>query len=463
MLDTHLVNDVASQIGWETVRDFGAALGGGLLSPGAPGYDDARRVWNGMIDRRPGLIARCVNAADVRRAVDFARTHRLLVAVRGGDHHAAGTAVCDGGLMIDLSPMQGIAVDAAARTARVEPGVRWAALDAAAQAHGLATTGGSVSDTGVAGLTLGGGLGWLAGRYGLTCDNLLAADVVTADGRLLTASPTENADLFWGIRGGGGNFGVVTAFEFRLHPVGPMVVAGMVAHPLERAPEVIQFYRDFVAAAPDEVNTACAFLTTPDGAKVVAVAACHCGSLDDGERALRPLKAFGPPVLDQIGPVPYAQFQTALDGAFPRGRRYYWKAQFLREISNGVIDALLEIYPKAPSPSALLVFQQVGGAIARIPSSESPYANRDALYDCFPLAIWDSPADDQSNIRWARELWSAVSPYSTGGVYANNLGDEGEDRVRAAYGENYARLVALKNQYDPTNFFCLNQNIRPMV
>jgi len=461
MSDTHLVNDVASQIGWETVRDFGAALGGGLLSPGAPGYDDARRVWNGMIDRRPGLIARCVNAADVRRAVDFARTHRLLVAVRGGDHHAAGTAVCDGGLMIDLSPMQGIAVDAAARTARVEPGVRWAALDAAAQAHGLATTGGSVSDTGVAGLTLGGGLGWLAGRYGLTCDNLLAADVVTADGRLLTASPTENADLFWGIRGGGGNFGVVTAFEFRLHPVGPMVVAGMVAHPLQRAPEVIQFYRDFVAAAPDEVNTACAFLTTPDGAKVVAVAACHCGSLDDGERALRPLKAFGPPVLDQIGPVPYAQFQTALDGAFPRGRRYYWKSAMVREIPDGLASRVVEQFAAVPSPLTFFLFQQLGNAATRVPPATTAFAHREARWDALVLSCWDDPAEDAAQVAWSRSVWASWRPFSTG-VYSNAVGADADgEEVRAAFGARYDRLVALKTKYDPTNLFRLNANVPP--
>ena len=461
MSDTHLVNDVASQIGWETVRDFGAALGGGLLSPGAPGYDDARRVWNGMIDRRPGLIARCVNAADVRRAVDFARTHRLLVAVRGGDHHAAGTAVCDGGLMIDLSPMQGIAVDATGRTARVEPGVRWAALDAAAQAHGLATTGGSVSDTGVAGLTLGGGLGWLAGRYGLTCDNLIRADVVTADGRLLRASPVENPDLFWGLRGGGGNFGVVTAFEFQLHHVGPAVVAGMVVHPLARAPEVIRFYRDFLDAAPDEVTASCAFLTGPDGAKVIAVAACHCGSVEDGERALHPLRAFGPPVLDQIGPVPYAQFQTALDAPFPRGRRYYWKSAMVRQIPDALAARVVEQFAAVPSPLTFFLFQHVGNAANRVPPEATAFAHREARWDALVLSCWDDPAEDAAQVAWSRDVWASWRPFSTG-VYANAVGADAErEEVRAAFGARYERLAALKAKYDPTNLFRLNANVPP--
>ena len=393
MSDARLVMDVEGQIGWDsTARDFEAGLRGGVLRPGSPGYDDARRVWNGMIDRHPGLIARCRDAADVRRAGEFARTHQLLVAVRGGDHDAAGTAVCDGGLMIDLSPMQVIAIDAAARTARVEPGVRWAALDAATQAHGLATPGGTVSDTGVAGLTLGGGMGWLSCRYGLTCDNLLAADVVTADGRLLRASPAEHPDLFWGLRGGGGNFGVVTAFEFRLHPVGPTVAAGMVVHPLERAVDVLRFYREFVAGAPDEVNTACAFLTAPDGAKVVAIAACHCGSLEAGARALQPLQAFGPPVLDQIGPVPYAQFQAALDAAFPRGRRYYWKSAMMREIPDVLAARAAEQFAAVPSPHTFFLFQQLGNAANRVAPEATAFAHRDARWDALVLSGWDDPA-----------------------------------------------------------------------
>ena len=300
------------------IRGLAGTLSGSVLEPVDPGYDDSRRIFNGMIDRRPALIARCVDAADVVTAVNFARATGVVVSVRGGDHSAAGNAVCEGGMMIDLSLMKGLTVEPEARTARAEPGLRWAEFDAATQREGLATTGGTNSDTGVAGLTLGGGLGWLSGRYGLACDNLLEADVVTADGQLLRASQSENPDLFWALRGGSGNFGIVTAFTFQLHPVGPMVVAGLVAHPMERAAEVLRFYRQFIETMPDEINTIAGFLTTPDGVKVVAVVACHCGSIDEGEQALRPLREFGPPVLDEIGPVPYTAFQRALDANFPR-------------------------------------------------------------------------------------------------------------------------------------------------
>ncbi|HVE78576.1 MAG TPA: FAD-binding oxidoreductase, partial [Gemmatimonadaceae bacterium] len=431
------------------VERFAGALRGQLLRPGDPGYHDARRVWNGMIDRHPLLIARCVDAADVARAVDFARANDLLLSIRGGDHSVAGNAVCDGGLMIDLSPMQGITVDADARVARVEPGVRWAELDRETQRHGLATTGGTVSDTGVAGLTLGGGLGWLAGRYGLTCDNLVAADVVLADGRLLRADATENADLFWALRGGSGNFGVVTAFEFRLHEVGPTVVAGMVAHPLDRAPEVLRFYRDFAAGVPDEVNTACVFLTTPDGARLVAIAACHCGSLEEGERALRPLREFGPPVMDQIGPVPYAAFQTGLDAVFPRGRRYYWKSALIRELPDALISLMAEQYAAVPSPFTLFLLQQLGNAANRVAADATAFPHRDARWDAVVLSGWDAAAEDAAQVEWSRRVWASWRPFSTG-VYVNGVTAEGDpEEIRAAYGARYDRLREIKAKYDP--------------
>ena len=379
----------SGRIAEPAARDLAKALRGSLLRPADPGYDDARRIWNGMIDRRPDLIAQCADAGDVVTAVDFARAVNVLVSVRGGDHNAAGNAVCAGGLMIDLSGMKGITVDPQALTARAEPGLRWAEFDHATQRHGLATTGGTNSDTGVAGLTLGGGLGWLAGRYGLSCDNLLGADVVTADGRLLRASESENADLFWALRGGSGNFGVVTSFSFRVHPVGPTIVAGMVAHPLDRARDVLRFYRDFTQAAPDEVNTIAGFLTTPDGVKVVAIAACHCGSVEDGERALRPLQEFGPPVLDQIGPVPYAEFQASLDPVFPRGRRYYWKSTVMRELSDGAIAQLIELFASVPSPFTLVLLQQVGNAANRVPVEATAFPHRDARWDGLVLTSWD--------------------------------------------------------------------------
>jgi hypothetical protein len=444
-------------------KGLAGSLRGKLLQPGEAGYDEARRVWNGIIDRRPAFIARCADAADVARAVSFARANELLMSVRGGDHSVAGNAVCDDGLMIDLSPMQGITVDPEARLARVEPGVRWAALDQETQRHSLATTGGTVSDTGVAGLTLGGGLGWLGGRYGLTCDNLVGAEVVLADGRLVRADASENSDLFWALRGGSGNFGVVTAFELRLHPVGPTVVAGMVAHPLQRAPEVLRFYRDFVATAPDEANTACVFLTGPDGTRLVAIAACHCGSLEEGERALRPLKEFGPPVLDQLGPVPYVAFQTGLDPVFPRGRRYYWKSAMLPELPDELITVMAEQFATVPSQFTLFLLQQLGNAANRVAADATAFPHRDARWDAVVLSGWDAAAEDVAQIEWSRRTWSAWRPFSTG-VYVNGVTAEADrEEVRAAYGARYERLSEIKAKYDPRNLFRVNANVAPAV
>lgn len=447
---------------WPSIgRDLAAAVRGQVLQPGDAGYDEARRIWNGMIDRRPAMIVRCTSADDVAAAVRVARANDLLVSVRGGDHNAAGNAVCEGGLMIDLAPMKGIAVDPDARTARVEPGVRWAELDAETQRHGLATTGGTVSDTGVAGLTLGGGLGWLGGRHGLSCDNLLSADVVLADGQQVRASDRDNPDLFWGLRGGSGNFGIVTAFTFRLHPVGPMVYAGMVAHPLPRATEVLRFYRDFTAAAPDEVTTACAFLTAPDGGKVVAIAACHCGALEDGERALRPVKEFGAPVLDQMGPVPYVAFQGALDGAFPRGRRYYWKSAVLPALPDALIEGVGQRFGGAPSPFTFLLFQHFGNAVNRVPDEATAFPHRNARWDALVLSGWEDPAEDANQIAWSREVWESWRPHSTGVYVQVVTPDGGREEVHAAYGARYERLAALKATYDPTNLFRMNANIIP--
>ena len=319
------------------------------------------------------------------------------------------------------------------------------------------------ADTGIAGLTLGGGFGKLGRKHGLTCDNLLAVEIVTAEGRLLSANANENVDLFWGIRGGGGNFGIVTAFEYRLHPLGPVLLAGSVLHKYDHARDAMRFYYAFSSDAPDELSVDAALVTAPSGEQFFSISACYIGPLDEGESVIKPLREYGAPVEDRIAPIPYLRIQSAGDSIFPRGRRYYWKAQFLREITDEAIGTLLEAYATAPSRASLLVLQQVGGAIARVPKSETPYVNRDALYDCFPISIWDDPVDDEAHIRWARELWAAMRPFSTGGVYANNLGDEGADRIQSAYGQNYPRLVALKNKYDPTNFFRLNQNIRPML
>lgn len=436
------------------------AVRGEVVGPDDVAYDQARRVWNGMIDRRPGAVVYCAGSDDVVAAVKFARSRSLLVAVRSGGHNIGGASVCDGGLVIDLSRMKQIEVDPMKRTARAQAGLNLGEFDMATQAHGLATTMGVNADTGIAGLTLGGGFGKLGRKYGLSCDNLVSAEIVTAEGALLHVSATEHADLFWAIRGGGGNFGIVTAFEYRLFSVGPTLLAGSILHPYDRARDAMRFYQAFASSAPDELSLDAALATTPSGERVFSISPCYIGPIEEGERALKPLRTYGAPIQDQIAPRAYVEIQSAGDANFPRGRRYYWKAQFLRELSDPAIDVLLSTYASAPSGS-LLVLQHVGGAIARVPVTDTPYVNRDALYDCFPISIWDDPEEDVARIRWARGLWEAMRPFSTGGVYANNLGEEGTERVEAAYGENYSRLLALKKIYDPTNFFSLNQNINP--
>jgi FAD/FMN-containing dehydrogenase len=415
-----------------------------------------------MIDKRPLAVIYCADSDDVITAVNFARSQNLLVAVRAGGHNVAGSSVCNAGVVIDVSRMKRIEVDPVRRVARAQAGLNLGEFDAATQAHGLATTMGVNADTGIAGLTLGGGFGKLGRKHGLTCDNLVAAEIVTADGRLLRASATENVDLFWALRGGGGNFGIVTTFEYKLFPVGPVLLAGSVLHAYNDARAAMRFYHAFASRAPDELSLDAALVTAPSGERFFSISACYIGPMDEGNQVLKPLREYGTPVEDQIAPVSYLQIQSAGDSIFPRGRRYFWKAQFMREITDGAIDVLLASYATAPIES-LVVFQQVGGAISRVPIADTPYANRDALYDCFPISIWDNSAADAPHIRWARDLWDAMRPFSTGGVYANNLGEEGSDRVQAAYGENYPRLVAVKNKYDPTNFFRLNQNIKPTV
>jgi FAD/FMN-containing dehydrogenase len=467
MPDLSMTTSTGSHIVIEgtTVETFKTSLRGELLRPGDTDYDEARKVWNGMIDKRPGLIARCTGVADVISAVDFARTHQLLVSVRGGGHNIPGNAVCNGGLMIDLACMRSVRVDPVRRTARAEGGVTWGEFDHETQAFGLATTGGSVSDTGIAGLTLGGGLGWLAGKCGLTCDNLLSADVVTADGKLLVASASEHTDLFWGLRGGGGNFGIVTSFEYQLHPVGP-VLAGMLLYPFAQAKEALAYYRDFAKAVPDEVNTMGGLLTSPNGDLMAVIAVCYNGSLDAGERVLRPLREFGPPVADQIRPMAYREVQTQLDAAAVRGRRYYIKSSFMRSISDDAIDALIDRFANVPSPHTLVFFQQLGNAANRIGAQETAFSQRDALCEWGCLSSWVDPAADGMNIGWTRALAEAMQPFSSGGAYITQMGveaEEGADRIKDAFGPNYEQLVALKNKYDPANLFRHNQNIRPVV
>ncbi len=383
------------------VKELKNSLRGPLLSPSEGGYDEARKVWNGMIDRRPALIARCAGVADVVAAVRFARAHRVLASVRGGGHNAPGNAVCDGGLMIDVGGMNSIRVDPVSRTARAEGGTTWADFDRETQVFALATTGGAISSTGIAGLTLGGGLGWLAGKHGLACDNLLSVDLITAEGELRTVSAAENDDLFWGLRGGGGNFGVVTSFEYRLHPVGP-VLGGVALYPFSKAREALTFYREFAAAAPDELNTVGALITLPDGAPAVAILVCYNGDLETGERVLRSLRTFGPPLVDRVAPMPYRQVQTLLDASTVRGRRNYVKTIMMRNISDGVIDLIVERFATVPSSLSSTFFQQLGNAASRIDATVTAFSHRGVLCEWNCRATWLDPTEDRRNVECAR-------------------------------------------------------------
>jgi FAD/FMN-containing dehydrogenase len=444
-----------------TVAAISSRLRGEILRPSDNGYERARRVWNGMIDKRPALIVRCAGAGDVVNAVRFGREYDLLASVRGGGHNIAGKALCDGGLMIDLSGMRSVQIDPAKRTARVEGGALLGDFDRTAQAHGMATTAGVVSHTGVGGLTLGGGVGRLARKYGLACDNLLAVEVVTADGDVLLAGAGQNEDLFWALRGGGGNFGIVTAFEFQLHGVGPEVLGGKVVHPLPKARAALEFYHSYSRTAPDELSADAIFLTSPEGEPVLAISICYIGPIEEGERVLEPLRRFGPPLMDDIGTLPYTAVQAASDDFFPIGLRFYWKSHFLKEINADAVQATVSHFARVPSPRSLLVFQQFGGAVGRVGRSETAFWHRDVQWDNFAVSVWTDPAESDTQQEWVREWWNLMKPFSMGGEYVNNLGEEGEDRVRASYGANYERLVGLKNKYDPANFFRLNANITP--
>jgi len=447
-----------------------SAIQGDVLSPGTAAFVDACAIWNAMIDRRPGLIIRCTSTNDVVTAVRFASEHRLLVSVRGGGHNIAGNALADGGLMIDLSLMKSVRVDPDARAVRVGPGATLAEVDAATQAYGLATPVGINSTTGIAGLTLGGGFGWLSRRFGLTIDNLLSAEVVTAAGDVLTASESQNADLFFGIRGGGGNFGIVTSFELRLHQVGPEVLSGLVVHPLEAAPAVLKFYRDFLAKASDDVAVWFVLRKAPPlpflppewhGREILALAMCYTGSIEEGQRALQPLRAFGKPLADVVAPHPFTAWQQILDPLLTPGMRNYWKSHDFTSLSDGLIDVLLNAARELPDPNTEIAFAQVGGAISRVPHEATAYTHREAEFILNVHGRWADPAKDKECVAWARRLFDAATPFATGGVYVNFMSQEEGERVRAAYGKNYERLVELKNKYDPSNLFRINQNIRP--
>ncbi len=471
MVDRRVISTTGTVLDEATIQEFKASLRGELIRPGDEVYDTARKIWNGMIDKHPALIARCTGVADVISAVNFARTNEILVAVRGGGHGVAGTAVCDGGIVIDLSKMKGMRIDPTAHTARAQAGLVWGDFNHETQAFGLATNGGYISTTGIAGLTLGGGIGWLMRKYGLTVDDLLSVDVVTADGRFLTASKTENADLFWGLRGGGGNFGIATSFEYQLHPVGPMILAGMVVHPATKAKEVLKFYREYVATVPDELGSMVFLRTAPKapflpehvhGTPVVAIGVCYAGPIEEGEQVVKPLREFSPPLADIIGPMPYKVFHGMLDVGAPPGLQVYWKSGYLANLSDDAIDTIIAYAWSTRSPLSFTILPHLGGALSRIDEEETSFGDRYGQYAININAVWTDPQESDEHIRWAREFFASTEPFSTGSVYVNFLGNEGEKRIKAAYGEaKYERLVALKNKYDPTNFFSLNQNIKP--
>jgi FAD/FMN-containing dehydrogenase len=440
------------------LADFRSAVRGSVLEPDDAAYDQTRQVFNAMIDHRPALIARCISAADVVACVGFAQAHGLAVSARGGGHNASGKAVADGGLMIDLAPMKGCRIDPARRTARAEPGLTLAEFDRDCQAFGLATTMGAVSPTGIAGLTLGGGIGWLCGKYGLACDNLLSVDIVTADGRLRTASPSEHADLFWAVRGGGANVGIVTSFEYCLHEVGP-VLGGGIVFPFTKARRVLAFYDELARGCPDKLSVNAALATADDGAPVAGISVAWCGALDIGERLLQPLRTFETPIADMIAPMRYVDRQRGNDAVFPRGRRHYWKAGFQRRLEAAAIEVMIDFAARRPSPYTRISLQQMHGAAARVSPTETAFAHRHDQWEVQMLSQWLDAADDERNIRWARELYAAMEPYLEHAVYVNMLGEDESDRVREAYGRNYERLASIKAAYDPTNFFRSNQNV----
>jgi FAD/FMN-containing dehydrogenase len=436
---------------------------GRLVRPSEHDYEDLRRVHNGLIDKHPAIIASCHGVADVVDAVRLARTLNLDVAVRGGGHNVAGHATIDQGLVIDLSPMKGIHVDAGARTVRGEGGVLWKELNRETQLHGLATTGGVVGSTGIAGLTLGGGIGWLMPKYGLALDNLRSADLVMADGRVLRASDDENADLFWAIRGGGGNFGIATSLEYNVHPVGPFIMGGAVVHPFGRAVDTLKFFRDTCAQIPDDMMLVADLQTAPDGsnAKLAAIAMAHSGSLNEAERAVRPIKAFGPPIVDALGPIPYNTLNTMLDPAFPKGARNYWKAQLLSDLSDDAIHSIVRSFEACPSPMSHIIIEHLHGAASRVPMASTACTLRTIGFNVVIISQWSNADDTERGVAWARETFSALTPYLAPMRYVNYLEADTKDAAAVAYGSNLTRLRDLKTKWDPENFFHQNVNVRP--
>ena len=446
------------------IEKLNLSISGHALTASDASYNEARQVHNGMIDKRPEVIVQCLGASDVVRAVQFAREHRLEIAVRGGGHNVSGRASVDRGLMVDLSRMRGVTVDPDARRATAQGGATWGTFNREAQVFGLGTTGGVISSTGVGGLTLGGGLGWTMGRFGMSVDNVVSAQVVTADGRVLTASKEHNPDLYWAVRGGGGNFGVVTSLEFDLHQIG-MVNGGLAAHPISAARDVLRKYRDLTRSLPDDMTLFGALVHAPDGsgAKLAAMAVCHSGPAARAEKELEPVKSFGTPAMVHIGPMPYSVMNTVLDAGFPRGARNYWKSSFLNELTDPAIDVMVRQFEACPSPMSGIVLEHFHGKVTRIPVDATAYPHRQVGFNLVVSGQWTDPKDDQKNIKWARDSFSAMSPFMRKSQYVNYMDDEalGQDAVLQAYGPNYARLSSIKAKYDPDNVFHINANIKP--
>ena len=447
-------------------KSLARQLSGPILMPGDDGYDAARRVHNGLIDRRPAVIARCIGSADVADVLAFAVAEALEIAVRGGGHNVAGRAVCDGGMMIDLSLMKGTWVDPARRRVRAQAGVTWGEFNRATQLHGLATTGGAVSSTGVAGLTLGGGFGFLMGRFGYTIDNLISVELVTATGDVVQASAEENPDLFWALRGGGGNFGIATGFEFALHPVGPTVHGGLIAHPFSAAKPMLGFYRDLTGTTDDDLTVAASLTHAPDGSgrKLAAMMPCHCGAAEDAKSPLDHIKRFGVPVIDRLGRLSYTALNQMLDPSFPKLALNYWKSCFVDQLSDDVIAILQEQFARCLSPMSKLIVEHFHGAALRPAPTATAFPHRSAGYSILIIAQWRDDSDSERNIAWARETYDRLRPHARAGAYSNYMGDdEALSRVKQAFGDNFQRLQQIKDRYDPANLFRRNQNIPPSL
>jgi FAD/FMN-containing dehydrogenase len=451
-----------STIDGEVLEAFAGSVSGSVLLSHDDGYEEARRIQNGLIDRRPAVIVRCAGAADIAEAIKLARSNGLEISVRGGGHNVAGRAVAEGGLMIDLSPMRGIHVDPAARTARAQGGVLWAELNREAHAHGLAVTGGAISSTGIAGYTLGGGLGWLMAKHGLGCDNLLGVELVTADGEILNVDDASHPDLMWALRGGGGNFGVAASLVYRLHPHS-MVTGGLIAHPIDAAADMLRFYRDAVAGCSDDLTVFAAVVHAPDGSgmKLAAMVVFHTGDPDQAELDLAPFKSWGSPLMVEVGPMPYPVMNTLLDAAYPKGALNYWLSSFTTGLPDPLIDAIVERFQSVPSPMTAILLEHFHGAVTRIDPTETAVPHRDEGWNLLLPSEWLDPAHTEANIAWTKDTFAALSEHFSGGRWLNYLGDDQDDAITSAYGPNYARLVEVKRRFDPDNVFHLNHNIVP--